>query len=134
MTIAEYGCKQVQQLLDRVVFELHKCARTPGVETVHDLRVAIRRLTQALRVFREFVSPAAHKEIRKKLKDVMDAAAEVRDRDIALELCDEAQIGEDAALRLQLLNERTSAKRNLTRLLRRRARASERWPALLEER
>jgi CHAD domain-containing protein len=133
MTIGEYGYKQVQQLLDRVVFELHRSARAPSVNSIHDLRVATRRLTQALRVFRAFVSQAASKEIRKKLEQVMDAAAEVRDRDIALQLCDEAQIDRDAGIRTQLSKERNLAKQKLSRLLRRRARASERWSGLLEE-
>jgi CHAD domain-containing protein len=56
-----------------------RCARP---EAVHDLRVSIRRFSECLRAFQQFF-PA--RRIRKRLKRIMDAAAEVRDRDIALE-------------------------------------------------
>ena len=53
---------------------------------VHDLRVANRRLREAIRVFRP-LAPKRRRRTLDRLKDLMDAAGEVRNCDIAKELC-----------------------------------------------
>jgi CHAD domain-containing protein len=55
-------------------------------ETIHDLRVSIRRMRQELNVFEEWLKPAAVKRIRGNLKKLMDRCAAVRNCDIAMEV------------------------------------------------
>lgn len=65
------------RLLENLTAEMHRTAQDPTVDAVHDLRVATRRATAALR---------HHKQIRKQLKAIRQRAAAVRDRDVTLAL------------------------------------------------
>ncbi len=65
------------RLLEILTAEMERTAKDPTVDAVHDLRVATRRATAALR---------HHKQIRKQLKAIRNRAAAVRDRDITLAL------------------------------------------------
>ena len=62
-----------------------RCAATPDADAVHDLRVAIRRFSQALRIFRGLLDARAAKSMRRQLTRVMEAAAVVRDLDVGME-------------------------------------------------
>lgn len=86
----EFGLQRVSELLDQLVFELHRAAGRQDASSVHHARVAIRRFDQALRVFQQYLPHGAAKKIRKSLKEVMDAAGEVRNRDITLRLIADA--------------------------------------------
>ena len=55
-------------------------------ESVHDLRTGIRRLSECLRTF-DAVFPEGHAaRLRRRLRKLMDLAAEVRNRHISAEL------------------------------------------------
>jgi len=82
-------------------------------DSVHDLRVAIRRLSRALRSFAQFFSGKQWKRIRKELSQLMDAAAAVRDNDVALELIDKAGAGKRARVALTLQARRREAEAEL---------------------
>lgn len=69
----------------RFFAELERAAAHPDEEAVHDLRVSIRRFSQALRIFAPLFPAKAVKKIRARLKVVMDAAAVVRDLDVGME-------------------------------------------------
>lgn len=85
--------------LTRLVEEAERCAATPDPDAVHDLRVAIRRFSQALRIFKPLVDAKAVKHMRGALKRVMDAAAAVRDLDVGMErLIEEGLPAEHAVL------------------------------------
>lgn len=96
--IREYAAEQVSRLLGRLVSEVHRAARDKDPETIHDLRVSIRRFSQGLRVFGQFFPRREARKIRRRVKQIIEAAAAVRDRDIALELCARAGLEENAAL------------------------------------
>lgn len=81
-----YAKEQVAHLLDRLAYQVSRAAKQGDEETIHDLRVAIRRFTQSLRVFGKFLPRSAARKIRRKLKSLMQIAAEVRNRDIAVQL------------------------------------------------
>jgi CHAD domain-containing protein len=91
---AEFAARQVALLLERLLFEMHRSARQPDPDPVHDLRVSIRRFNQGCRLFRKFLPAPEIRKIRKKLKSVMTMAGNVRDRDIALELAAKAGLEE----------------------------------------
>ena len=77
--------------LDR---EMRQVARkSKDAEAIHDLRVAIRRLSQALKIFEEWFEPKRVKSIRESLKQLMDRCAAVRNCDIAAEVLRTAGCG-----------------------------------------
>ena len=96
-------------------------AKHSDEEAIHDLRVSIRRLSECLREFGQFLPPQKTKRTLKRLHKLMDLAAEIRNRDIAIALAGDVA----DALVATLQNERTQLKRKLHRaLVRWRRRAS----------
>lgn len=90
MEMRAYVAEQAAALLRRLVFRAKRVMKLPDPDAVHDLRVAIRRFAQCLRVFAQFFPAAETKRIRRRLRGVMQLAAEARDHDIALALWKEA--------------------------------------------
>jgi CHAD domain-containing protein len=100
-------------LLRRFASQVSRTAKEDDAEAIHNLRVAIRRLRRCLQVFSGFYPGRSWKKIRRRLADLMDAAGEVRDRDIALELLAAAGISSRSAVVRQLEGERRQAGRML---------------------
>lgn len=105
----EYARLQTAILLRRFAFQVNRAARSGDAESIHDLRVAIRRLSRCLRVFSQFYPDSYWKRIRRQLGELMDTAAKVRDRDIALELLAAARLPRRAAIVTRLQAERRLA-------------------------
>lgn len=59
----------------------------PSEDAVHDLRVSIRRLLEALRAFKPQIDKHERRHLRKQLRRIMRAAGQARNLDIAVELC-----------------------------------------------
>ena len=93
-----YAALQGAARLDRLAYELGRAGKSTDPEAVHDLRVAIRRFEGCLRLFRDYFPPKVAKKIRKRLRDIMDLAAEVRNRDIALDLGRQAGLSAESGL------------------------------------
>jgi len=115
----EYVRQQTAILLRRFAFQVNRAARAGDAAAIHDLRVAIRRLSRCLRAFAEFYPDRSWKKIRNQLSTLMDAAGAVRDRDIALELLAEAGIPPNAAVVARLQVERRKAGHELLLEIRR---------------
>jgi CHAD domain-containing protein len=113
VTCEEYGRTKLLTLLDDAVFEMHSAARLKDPESIHKMRVAIRRLQQGLRVFGQYIPDKASKRIKRELRDVMKIAGEVRNRDIALKL-----LKKNPAILKVLQKQRLEHKRQLITLLR----------------
>jgi CHAD domain-containing protein len=124
-TIRAYGLRCVGSMLDKTAYQMANATRVHSADSVHKLRVSIRRLQQALRLFREFLEEREVKRLRKQLRAMLQAAAEVRNRDIAAMLLNKT--GAPAALVRRVEAERRSRMTDLLRLLRGRARAHDRW-------
>jgi CHAD domain-containing protein len=77
---------KILELIDTAVGALNDAAKSPEADAVHRLRVSIRRLQQALRIFKQYLKPAGVKRVRKQLKKTMTAAGHHRNHDIALKL------------------------------------------------
>jgi CHAD domain-containing protein len=92
ISIADYGRGQLSRQLDVLVFEMHQTRRLQDVESVHKLRVAIRRFRQGLRVFEEYFPNKRTKKIRRDIRKIRYLAGDVRTRDIAIEMIREAQL------------------------------------------
>ena len=83
--IRDYAVDQVNHLLSRLAFQVHRAAKQPGPDEIHDLRVGIRRFSQGLEVFHDFFPPWEVKKVTKRLKRMMKITSQIRDRDITLE-------------------------------------------------
>jgi CHAD domain-containing protein len=105
----DYVKLKTAELLRKFAAEVDRAAEDKDPDAVHDLRVAIRRLSRCLRAFAQFYPGRSWKKLRAQLSDLLHAAGAVRDRDIALELVAKAGFGPRAALAIQLRAERDEA-------------------------
>jgi len=83
--IEDYAAEQMNQLLTTLAFQIHRAAKLPGPDEIHDVRVSIRRFSQGLELFRGFYSKWEVKKIERRLKRMIKLTNEIRDRDIGLE-------------------------------------------------
>jgi CHAD domain-containing protein len=90
--------EQISRLIDRLAFQANRTAKSSNSDAVHDLRVAIRRLEQALVTFRVHLPRKQMKRIRKQLKAVLSCAGALRDYDVAARIL--SRIGQPAAAAL----------------------------------
>jgi CHAD domain-containing protein len=74
----------MNHLLSRLAFQIHRAAKVPGPEEIHDVRVSIRRFSQGLLLFADFFPPWEVKKIRRRLKRMLRLTSEIRNRDITL--------------------------------------------------
>jgi len=125
--MGEYARQQTAILLGRLAFQLNRAMKEGDATAVHDLRVAIRRLSRALRVFAQCFPDGSWKKIRRELGELMDLASGVRDRDIALEFLASVRSSGGAVARIE--SDRRNLRRELAAELRRwRARGfSRKW-------
>jgi CHAD domain-containing protein len=86
MPIEQYALTQIDQSIKNLSQTLQRAARTPAPDAIHDYRVGIRRFSQGLLLFADFLPAAEVKQIKKLLKKTMDLTSEIRNRDIAIEL------------------------------------------------
>lgn len=116
MNTAEAAARKGRESLKNLTAALRVAARNPGKEKpIHDLRVAIRRFTQVLRVFgSRFEHP---RKMRRRLRGVMDLCGAVRNCDIAVEVLQAAEAPAKPALQGRLKRRRERAGRDLARLL-----------------
>jgi CHAD domain-containing protein len=83
--IRDYALDQMNHLLTRLAFQIHRAAKAPGPEEIHDVRVSIRRFSQGLLLFEAFFPPWEVRKIRRRLKRMLKLTSEIRDRDITLD-------------------------------------------------
>jgi CHAD domain-containing protein len=100
-------------LLRRLAFQVGRIAKSSDAESVHDLRVAIRRFSRCLALFSQFYPGRSSKKARRKLSELMKTAGAVRDLDIAIELLAEAGLSRRAELFQRLAEQRREANRQL---------------------
>jgi CHAD domain-containing protein len=113
-TIAEYATMQAAARLDRIAYQMGVLRKSKNPDTVHDLRVSIRRFLSCLNVYPQFFPTNESKKIRKRLKKVMKVAGEVRDRDIALHLGRQANLPKGSPVLDGLRKQRKQAAKDLS--------------------
>ena len=80
----EFARRETLARLERVLAEMEQISRSAGEDEVHDLRVAIRRFAQAVRIF-EPLLPKRSKRIVQRVRGLLTAAGSVRDLDVGIE-------------------------------------------------
>jgi CHAD domain-containing protein len=115
-SMQDYVLEQMNRLLTRLAFEVHRAAKKPGPAEIHDLRVSIRRFSQGLELFIDFFPKWEVKKIRRMLKRMMRLTSSIRDRDITLEFMNELR---HTAHRPRLTKERRVYQRQFAQMVRR---------------
>jgi hypothetical protein len=100
-------------VLDRALLVARK---TPSEDALHDLRVAARRYSQALRLFAEFLDPKRVKQMRSRLRRLMDHAGAVRNLDVTQRVLESAGV-RDVQLTETLMAERAELQSRLLKHL-----------------
>lgn len=133
MDIQTYAIEQVMARLEGLASQITAAAEDPGADAVHDLRVAIRRFSQSLRIFESVLPRKESRKIRKRLGGIMTLAGEIRDRDIALEFLADAKLSKSDVLWKQVASDRRSAEKDLIRRVKRCSRADfpDKWRSSL---
>ena len=100
-SISSDGMKVVARLLDELVAEMHRTAKSPDVDAVHDLRVSVRRASEALRIFEDEIPHVGR--LGKEIRAIRKMAAPVRDRDVTRGLLRHLRLppGDTACIYLQ---------------------------------
>jgi CHAD domain-containing protein len=109
----DYALHQTDVRFRRMASQVRHASQALDADTIHDLRVSIRRLNSCLRIFAQFYPEKAAKKVRRHLHALMQAAGEVRDCDIAAKLFHEAGSAPNAPELAALAELRESRVRNL---------------------
>jgi CHAD domain-containing protein len=115
-SIHDYAVEQMNRLLTTLAYQVHRAAKKPGPDEIHDLRVSVRRFSQGLELFGGFFPKLEVKKIRRMLKRVMSVTSDIRDRDITLDFLKES---EHTAQQSRVQKERLAYQRQFSELLRR---------------
>ena len=114
-----FGAEQTQRQLGRLAFQINRTLKFRDPGAVHDLRVAIRAFTQALRVFEPCFPGKQLRKIRRRLKKIMIPSGEVRNCDVALTLLSKSRRADADNLVTKLRSRRTEFEHVLVSELRR---------------
>ncbi len=90
MNLSDHLSLRFEKLFGDYRKQLARARKTGDEDSVHQLRVASRRILETLRVFEVALDSAAVKPIRKSLKKWMKGSGSVRDLDIAIQLARES--------------------------------------------
>lgn len=113
-----FALAQTRTRLKRVISAVRRAAKHPqDPETAHDLRVAIRRFVQCLRMFRGLFDSAPAAKIRKRLRKLMDLCGAKRDYDVGLQVLEEAGVPAHSSVVLKFREQRDRGSRALARYL-----------------
>jgi len=115
-SIHDYAVEQMNRLLTTLAYQVHRAAKKPGPDEIHDLRVSVRRFSQGLELFADFFPKWEVKKIHRMLKRVMSVTSDIRDRDIALDFLKEAG---HTTHQSRVQKERSAYQRQFSELLRR---------------
>ena len=85
----EYAVAKTGTLLEEAVAAI-QARGDPDEKAVHKMRVAIRRFQQALRLFRQYLKNRGVKYVKTRLREIMQIAGELRNRDIGIQLLEAA--------------------------------------------
>lgn len=128
-----YAIEQAAALLNRFAYHLGRVAQMAEPAAVHELRVATRRFQRCLRVFKSVYPDGSVGKVIRRLRELRLLGADVRNRDIAIDLAIQAGLARDSKAILALTEDRRQARRKLVRIARRWARrdVSRKWRARL---
>jgi CHAD domain-containing protein len=127
-SLATFAEAQAAERLKTFAANLYKTEEHPKDEdNIHDLRVSIRRFTQALRVFKDLWDPRHYRKMRRSLRKLMDLCAAARNCDVGIEILHASNAEPDKTLTHYLRKRRSHAESDLSEELGRwKSKAAER--------
>lgn len=128
-----FAADSVTRLLERLAYQVNAAAHNHDEDSVHELRIAMRRFSQSLSVFKRLYHAKELKKIRRRLKDLMDLSSDVRDCDVAAGLLQKSGLPGAPAIRKAIAARRKEAVRMLLPPLRSWSarRTTSKWRAAL---
>jgi CHAD domain-containing protein len=106
-------------LLAKLAYQVALSCKRSDPDTIHDLRVSIRRFSHCLREFSRLFPRKDVRRVRRRLRGLMELAAEVRDRDIALGIIAKSNLNSTEPLANKLRKQRKEAQADLQLSVRR---------------
>jgi CHAD domain-containing protein len=113
LSLDAYGRERQKFLLARLAEMWARCADRADPDAIHDLRVAVRRFGEVLRLFKSLAPKASRKQVQRELRRSMRLAGRTRDVDILRDSFTHADIPLPRSLALYLENERAAAEAGL---------------------
>lgn len=113
MESGTFAADSVTRLLERLAYRVNAALHAHDEESIHKLRVAIRRFAQSLALFKSLYEAKARKKIRSRLNRLMDLTSEIRDCDVALDLLRNSGLQGSAPFEAQISARRKEAVRLL---------------------
>jgi CHAD domain-containing protein len=127
--ISTFAVQQTHRQLKSLALHINRASKSCGAVAVHEVRVAVRRFTQAVAVCRASLRP----KNRRRLKKIMSAAGEVRNYDVALKFVARYRVPHAVQLRSKMQVDRKQSASVLVAELRKWTdrRMSSKWHAAL---
>jgi len=126
--------EQAHRQLKHLGLQINRTIKSSNAQAVHDIRVAIRRFSQAIALCQTYFRASGMRKHRRRLKKIMNGAGDVRNCDVALKLVAKFRVPHADHLRSKLETERNESARLLTAELRKWTdrRMSVKWRAALD--
>lgn len=106
LLLKDYVSRQSEARFDRFAYQLGHSRKLTSPDSLHDLRVSIRRCESCLAVFETFFPRRPVQKFQRRLRKVLKPAGAVRNIDIALGLAKAAGVIDDAALLQEITKQR----------------------------
>jgi len=117
-SIARFSAEQSTGFLRSLMLEARRAAESGGIEAVHDLRVAVRKFRQILKVLKRWVPREESQLLRTEMKELMTRAGEVRDRDIAVALLRKIHVPKNRRILTEIHEQRGASAHTLQECVR----------------
>jgi CHAD domain-containing protein len=114
----EFAVEQAQRQLKHLGLQIYRTIKSSNTQAVHDIRVAIRRFSQANALCQTYFRAAGMRRHRRRLKKIMNGAGDVRNCDVALKLVAKFRVPHAAHIRSKLESQRKESARLLIAELR----------------
>jgi CHAD domain-containing protein len=106
VTTGSFAKEKADKLLRRVDSQIARTMKVQGVDELHDLRVASRRLIRILSALAPCFPRGESKRMRRGLKRIMIQAGDIRDYDIAIHLINRMELPDSGTLVRQIQKRR----------------------------
>jgi CHAD domain-containing protein len=130
----EFAVGQAHRQLKHLGLQISRAIKSCNPGAVHDIRVAIRRFSQAIALCHAYFPGGGMPRHRRRLKKIMNGAGDVRNCDVALKLVSKFRVPHAVHLRSKLQTRRKESAGQLVTELRKWTgrRISFKWKAALD--
>ena len=115
----QFVTRQTRRLSRQLAMQINRALQSCDARAVHQVRVAIRRFSQGVAVYKPCFPAKDLRKCRRRLKKIMSAAGDVRDCDVADKFLDRWTMPHADRLRSKLTSRREDAARVLVHELKR---------------